>query len=408
MKAIYKYTLLLACASWFLQACKNENAEYSTLRNRAYIAQSATKANSLTTVNVSSDNPAGHSTGINVRLSDIQKEDNKFMLRPFSAEELEAYNKANGTSYVALPESGYRLPTSEVSVKAGSAVSEDVPVTILPLSDEEIRSGNKYVLPLKLTRVSGSAVISGGDEFLYVVKPTIITHVPVLGTDPGSSNVWFRAFSEANDASKEITTSQWTIEMRVNMTGFRMNNQAIFSSGGVSPEVYARFGDANAPYNYINIKVAGSQIDQSNTRFEANRWYHVAFVYNGTTLAIYVDGNKDIDTDKMSGKTFTFKGGYSIGSAHQKWRDAIMVSEYRVWSVARTPAQLKEYEYGVSPTSEGLVEYWKMDEASGREFKNSVAGGKSMFVINAQTNAEVTPRWLDNVRSDGAGRTRSN
>lgn len=400
MNLVYKYTAVFALVAGLFVSCKNENAEYSTLRNRAYIAQTNTKANGVSIINVSEDKPAGETLPINVRLSDTQMDENSFRLNLFTQEELDAYNKANGTDYVILPTDRYRLSTNEVKVKAGSVLSEDVDVTILPLNREQIASGNKYVLPLKLTRVSGSCVINGGDEFLYAVKPTIISSVPVLGN---YRSTYIKAASDVNE--QEVTTTQWTVEMRVNMNGFAINNQAIFSRSG-SPEIYARFGDAPIPFNSINIKSAGSQIDRTNMLFEPNRWYHVAFVYNGTTLAVYVDGNKDIETDKMAGTTYTFKGGVNIASSgSQYFRNALMVNEVRVWTVARTPAQLKEYEYSVPATSPGLIEYWKMDEASGREFKNSVPGGKSMFVLTGN-NTEATPVWLDNVRSDGAGRTR--
>lgn len=399
MKLAYKYIAVLAFFA-FVASCKNENAEYSALRDRAYIAQTNTKANGVATVNVSEDNPAGQTSILNVRLSDMQKEDNVFRLKPFSTQELEHYNKANGTAYEALDPSKYSLSATEVKLPAGRTISDDVKVQILPLSSEEVRSGKKFVLPLKLERVSGSTVIQGGDEYLYLVKPTIISSVPVLGTYRGA---YLRASSAENET--EVTTTQWTVEMRVNMNGFRINNQAIFSRIG-TPEIYARFGDAPIPFNSINIKSAGSQIDRSNMLFEPNRWYHLAFVYNGTTLAIYVDGVKDIDTDKMAGKTYTFKGGVNIAaSGSQYFPNALMVNEVRVWTVARTPAQLKEFEYGVAPNTPGLIEYWKMDEGSGREFKNSVEGGKSLFVTNGN-NQEATPHWMANVRSDGAGRTR--
>lgn len=402
MNKLYKYAVVALTIGLGLQACKKDNAEYSVLRNRAYIAQTETKANAKAVINVSEDQPAGTTATLNVRLSDRQTVDNKYRLVPFTAQELESYNVANGTSFVALDQSKFQLPTDEVVIKAGSTVSDGVNIKVLPLNTEEIRSGKQFVLPLKLKAVSGSSIIQGGDEYVYQVKPTIVSSVPVLGTDPITRS-YLKAQSEVNE--KEITTTQWTVEMRVNMSGFARNNQAIFAHSG-RPEIYARFGDAPIPFNSINIKSSGSQIDRSNMLFEPNRWYHVAFVYNGTTLAIYVDGVKDIETDKMAGKTYTFKGGMTTaGSGSQWFPNGLMIQELRVWTVARTPQQLKEYEYAVPATTPGLLEYWKMDEGSGREFKNSVAGGKSMFVFD-NGGGTGTPRWLGNVRSDGAGRTR--
>ncbi len=383
-----------------LASCKKDNAEYSVLRDQAFIAQTETKAGTVATVSVAADNPAGSTQNLNVRLSDVAQADRNFRLEPFTAEELAAYNKANGTAYVTLDKAKYSISTETVTVKAGSSLSDAVQVTILPLSETEINSGEMYTLPLKLRSTDGCNILAGGDEYIYVVKPTIISSVPVLGTDP-SDRAWRRASAKLEG---EVPLPQWTVEFRVNMTGFGMNNQALFSKGGQN-EIYVRFGDAATPWNTLQVKFAGTQFDKSNTVFEPNKWYHVAIVYNGTTVALYVNGQKDLDTDKAAGKTFTLKDGITIADAHQQWVNGVMLHEYRVWNVARTPAQLKEAEFGVSAKSPGLLHYWKMNEGSGREFKNSIAGAPSMFVLTP-TNTEATPRWMDNVRSDGAGRTK--
>ncbi len=398
-----KYIKYIAAVSALLTlsvSCKNENAEYSILKDQAYFAQNSTKANATTTVSVAADNPAGTTKDLNVRLSDVAQSDRTFKVELFTAEELAAYNTANGTAYVALEADNYKLSTQEVTIKAGASVSDPIQVTILPLSDAEIKSGEQYSLPLKLRSTDGKPVVEGGDEFIYVVKPTIITSVPVLGTDP-NDGAWKRASAKLEG---ETPLPQWTIEFRVNMNGFGMNNQALFAKGGQN-EIYIRFGDAATPWNTLQAKFGGTQFDKSNTVFEPNKWYHVALVYNGTTVALYVNGQKDLDTDKAAGKVFTLASNINIAGAHQQWRNGMMIHEYRVWNIARTPAQLKDSEFGVSAKTPGLLHYWKMDEASGREFKNSVSGAPSMFVLNP-SDGEATPRWLSNVRSDGAGRTK--
>ncbi|MDY5858169.1 MAG: DUF1735 and LamG domain-containing protein [Porphyromonas sp.] len=387
-----------------LASCKKDNAEYSVLRDQAFIAQTETKAGTVATVSVAADNPAGSTQNLNVRLSDVAHTDRNFRLEPFTAEELATYNKANGTAYVTLDKSKYSLSTETVTVKAGSSISDAVQVTILPLSEDEIDSGEMYTLPLKLRSTDGSSVLAGGDEYIYVVKPTIISSVPVLGTDPSDGS--YRKVLAKN--INTLTLSQWTVEFRVNMTGFGRNNQAIFGSWGpsVKDEIYIRFGDAATPWNTLQAKFGGTQFDKSNTIFEPNKWYHVALVYNGTTVALYVNGQKDLDTDKVAGQVFTLGDTFHIvGSGGAYFVNGAMLQELRVWNVARTPAQLKEAEYSVSSQSTGLLHYWKMNEGSGREFKNAVTGAPNAFVYTG-SDTEATPRWMDNVRSDGAGRTK--
>ena len=52
-----------------------------------------------------------------------------------------------------------------------------------------------------------------------------------------------------------ITVDAWTLEAWVRMDGYKKNNQAIFTSGSGDHEIYIRFGDANKPYNYLQIKI---------------------------------------------------------------------------------------------------------------------------------------------------------
>ena len=54
------------------------------------------------------------------------------------------------------------------------------------------------------------------------------------------------------------------------MDGFDINNQAIFNSGSSDHEVYIRFGDAMIPYNSLQVKTLGSQVN-TVTLFEKNK-----------------------------------------------------------------------------------------------------------------------------------------
>lgn len=416
----YISVLSLGLVALVATGCKKDNAEYSVNRDRAYIEQSQTRGNTTGRLQVAEDEPEGRTAAVNVRLSDRQSSDRKFRLRLLTQAELDQYNQENGVEYYMLPQENFQLSSQEVVVKAGQVKSEDVSLRVLPFSPQLQATGNLYVVPFKLESVDGMSTILGGNEYIYKVKPTEITSAPVLGTDMGNEGATngfrnarnLRMFRATGGTKAELT--KWTFECRINMSGFSRNNQMLFNHSGGDGEIYIRFGDAPTPYNSLNIKVGGAQIDRSETLFQPHTWYHIAIVYDGTNVTLYVNGKKDTAIDKIAGKVFTLGSNISMGNWYQYSNEMFinraMVSEVRFWSVARSADELVEYEYSVSPKSKGLLHYWRMNEGQGRELKNSVEGQPSMFVVGYdQTNArevEATTRWMTGVRSDDKTITR--
>lgn len=382
-----------------LVSCKDD-AKYSVLRGQAYIEQTNTKGNASKGISVA-DGELGRSE-ISVRLSDVFTEDAKFEL-VVDPSVLDAYNKQNASNLKVLPEAQRRVSATEVVVKAGATSSAAVKLEIDPLSDEQKDSGEKFAIPFRLKSKDGKvAVLPGADEFVYIVRPVIVTVAPVLGSDR-SNGYTYNGFKATG--VEEVPLSAWTVEFRVNMNGFGRNNQALFGNWGKDSEIYIRFGDAGTPFNTLQVKFGDKgQFDRSNMVFTPNTWYHIAVVYDGTKATLYVNGQKDLDTDKPAGKVFNLGNGISVANSGSQWFvNAAMMSEMRVWNIARTPQQLVENEFSVSPKTPGLLHYWKMNEGKGNELKNSISGAPSLLNQNSGGNV----RWVDNIRSDGKGRNTS-
>lgn len=391
-------TLGLSLA-FVLGSCSD--AKYSELRGQAFISQTGTAGNKSQNIVLAED---AVTVELNVRLSDPLDKAGKYAL-VLDETVLEAYNQRNGAKLTMLPESMVAFSAKEVELQAGVTVSTPIQLTVTPLTKELLSTGDTYAIPVRLKALDGAApLVPGGDEFVYTIKPVIISSVPVLGSDPKNGYVKAKALGV-----NPVALSAWTVEFRVNMSSFLINNQAIFGSWGEgNSEIYIRFGDAGTPFNTLQVKFAGTQFDKSNTVFVPNRWYHIAVVYDGTTVALYVDGKKDLDTDKKAGHVFNLDKELSIcGSGSTYFYAGAMLHEFRIWNVARTPLQLTENEYSVSPTTPGLLHYWRMNEGEGGEFKNMVQGAPSLKTMDGY-NVEKTPRWLGNVRSDGKGRTSIN
>lgn len=172
----------LAFAAAFLTGC--DDAEYSMLRNQAYVSQTNANPNTALKVFIDQD-PV--KVNLNVRMSDPAAKDMKFELVEDAAL-LEEYNKTNFTAYQFLPAEQYLLVGGNVDVKQGHALSEAVELNIQPLTQEMKDSGNKYAVALTLRSKDGeSQVLQAGGNIVYLLDPAIMTSVPVFNATTNAS-----------------------------------------------------------------------------------------------------------------------------------------------------------------------------------------------------------------------------
>ncbi|MDO5663735.1 MAG: DUF1735 and LamG domain-containing protein [Bacteroidia bacterium] len=374
------------------------NAEYSSLDNRLFLAETATSSNARKKITIDDQ---GANVTATVRSSNPAGQDVKVTLVADPAA-LEAYNKRNSTNFVALPVENFKLDQTEIVIKKGETLAPTVNITLKGLSKEMVETGNQYALALTAKPIDGTdvTVIDGANTIIYQIDQVIVTSVPVLGTDP-KTGVYHSASAPL---AKDLVLSAWTVEMRVNMSGFQRNNQALFGIWGPDSEIYMRFGDAPTPFNTLQVKFAGSQFDRSIKEFEPNTWYHIAVTYDGSIFTLYINGEEDVNTDKWPGKVTTARDKIYIASSGREWFvNGCMMSEVRLWNISRTKEQIINNQYTINPKTEGLIMYWKMNEGQGHELKNSVSGAPNLIIEPS------TPlRWLDNVRSDNKGRINFN
>ncbi len=370
-------TLALGCA--VLSGCND--AEYDKLANQAFILQTNTNTNSSQKLTIGID---AVSTDINVRLSEPAAETSTYKLVS-DAEALSAFNKKNETAYTQLPDDAYTLSAQELTIAANSSVSDPVQLTVKPFTQQLKDSGKKYALAFRLESTDGKAsVLPSGSIMVYVIDQVVIQPVIVLT----------RQNTVACTLKQTYNLDEWTVEFNINkhilLTGIGQgNNQALF---GASPsEIYIRFGDAPIEGNRLQIKTRGTQMN-SQSLFNADTWYHIAFVCNGSKLYLYVNGVLDNSIDVPSNTNVTSalsvysNSSYELGDA--------MYSEVRIWSKARSQKEIANNMYACDPASPGLIAYWKMNEGSGNKLTDASGNGH-----DAVTSGN--PTWVQNVRIDG-------
>ena len=365
-------------------ACNN--ADYPTLDNQAYIAQTKTDGNSSTKLTIGTTEVT---QDINVTLSEPAAANSAFEL-VYDTLALAEYNKRNETEYVALPTTGFSLSANEVVVEAGKTSSSSVTLTVNPLTTEQKNSGARYAIPVRLKSKDGKkSVLNSGGTMMYLLEQVVIQPVPTMNS---SNNIKF-------SMRQEYALTSWTLEMNVNMSKLgtavgELNNQAIFGAwapSGKDGEVYMRFGDAPIEGNRLQVKTQGTQIN-SNTLFDANKWYHIAAVCEGTKLSLYVNGKLDNSID-LPGKVVNLSNSWRMGN--QDYLKAnVMLSEVRFWTKSRSASEISNNMYSCNPKSDGLEGYWKMNEGSGTTLNDATGHGNTGSFI-------TTPTWTQNVRIDG-------
>lgn len=260
---------------------------------------------------------------------------------------VEAYNKRNGTEYAAIDANNYLLEKTGSAITSGEIYSAPNKLSLKKLS--EIKEGMTLLLPIVLK--SKEAPVLDGSDLMYVVvkKPFIIDQV-------------VKFFGQYLDIQLPASTKNMTsvtYEALININS-HVSLSTIMGNEGV---LIFRFGDTTIESSQIQI--AGNVQFNPTKKFDLNKWYHVAFVYDASSqkAGIYVNGTKEID--KVVGpKTFDLNKRFCIGYAYdydvsRVWRGHM--SECRIWTVARSEKQIKNNMLGVDPNSDGLLGYWKLN-----------------------------------------------
>ena len=300
-------------------------------------------------------------SGLGVSVTSSTKVSNDITAKiKVSPELLDAYNKSKGTAYKFLPDGSYTLSAESVTIKSGSSISESAAFNVTSLA--QFTEGTIYCVPISITEADGGIPVLESSRTIYlIINRTIITQATVMS--PNYFTV--PAFLTAAALS---SVPKLTMECRVYFNSFQTANPFISSIIGIEENFLLRLGDVSIANNQLQLAgglIAGkSHPVTSKTFFSTGQWYHVAVVYDGSTISLYVNGVLDNYTDAGAGGvnlTDTYSGGFHIGfSAGGRIMNG-NVSEARVWTAALTANQLANNLCYVEPTSKDLLAYWRFN-----------------------------------------------
>lgn len=293
---------------------------------------------------------------------------------------VEEYNAKYGTSYVMFDASNVKLSSTSSTIPSGKLYAENVTMELSNL--KALEEGKSFVVPVRVQSASTPTLPGSSIAFFLLSKPIKITKVGTFNNRYISIKFPVGTFF-----------SSFTYETLIYVNSLASNN-TIMGTEGV---MIFRIGDAPGVPKDV-LEAAGNQNYHTTEALKTGRWYHVALTYDQPSgkTGIYVNGSKWAGSDwGIAGFDPNSDVGFNIGRIPGfKWGERPLnglMSEIRVWSVARTENQLKQNMLAVDPKSEGLVLYYKLD---GSETQESGVIKDATGRIDGTTNG-ITIKTLD-------------
>lgn len=222
-------------------------------------------------------------------------------------------------------------------------------------------------------------------------KPGSLTAIELDGTDD---------YISVPDITALNPTAKITVEAWIKVDGFASTNfgNSIFCKHGWASGnkgYVLRCGDnGKASFNISNA--SGTWVEAvSGSLMKTGTWYHVAGIFNGDTVAVYINGNLEAFT-LYSGAMSPSTGlapkigdlAYTTGGS-RLFKGQI--DEVRVWNTALTKATLRDWMCrkvtNTHPNYSNLAGYYKLDDGSGVNATDNSVNANTGTLTNG-------PKWV--------------
>lgn len=423
MKRLHKYLLPIVASCAVFASCADFSADDPKFDNVVYLDVSVTGEVQLTTFSNNKPTlekplqatlayPEGTDTGVSIEVDPTL---------------VGAYNARYGTSWPMLDAKYYELSAREVTIPAGKTTSEVVTLRLKELMGEgEQQVGalpidQTFLLPVRIGDASMS-VLSGSDVAYYVVKRS-----SAITTAAQLTNNWIEFASLDRSTPQSMVWNNlraFTYEAFVFIDDFALKDSEenpvnISTVMGIEDYALMRIGDTNFEREQIQFDGSGVGFGKFPGRDAAKklvkgRWYHLAatFDMNERVVRIMVNGkvqseaydmgpsvlkqsnvinlarralydlwDKETDLTKKAEyegsdyryNTMSDARQFFISYSYNDFRPLNgKIAEARVWSVARTPEEIRANMYGIDNPKEepALIGYWKFNEGKGNQIKD--------------------------------------
>lgn len=300
-----------------------------------------------------------------------------------SPELLATYKEeANEPGAQLLEEKYYKIENARSVIPVGRVTGSDVLVSFQSLS--ELDRDQVYVLPLSISE-STIEVLKSRSRRYFVFRGAAL-----INTVGNISQNYLSHIGKGKVGALELR-GDFTAEALVRVDKF---GKLISTIMGVEGGGLIRIGDAGLPDNQIQF--AGPRGNATNRDWvvPTGEWTHIALTFTKNddfgsgSVRVYINGvdkgvgDQDVYANRFDwGSTYDFFIGKSYDNGRYLDGD---ISEVRVWNRVLTPEEInaKNHFYTVAPDAEGLIAYWKFDEAEGKVIKDHTANGNDLQAKN--------------------------
>lgn len=330
--------------------------------------------------------------GVTVTATDKVEKDTKITLTIGTQADLDVYNKETGKSYVLPPAECMGLSTGETVIKTGNYISEAVKFSVK--SVDAMDKGLNYCVPIVITGTDGDMSILESSRVMYVVLNRVLVGKAVVLNGNGAFHV-----PQFMTDLRVGALGAASMEIKVCIDCWQSDFWTLSTLMGVEENFLLRFSKVNEVPNTLEIgpivTSGAKSFVKSERKFETGRWYHFACVFDGSSAAIYVNGELDAKFS-IPGGTLNLNDDYFDGfwigqSCHGRGLIGA-VSEARFWNKALTANDIQDNMCYVDPTTEGLLACWVFNEPQddGR-FLDVTGNGFDAFPKNGYT-------WRENIK----------
>lgn len=228
------------------------------------------------------------------------------------------------------------------------------------LGDDRMSWDNSKALLVKAMNNKRNLVFDGIDDYVEVAHNSLLNITDFLTLE-----FWVR---KADELPQDYGTSYRTI-----------------ISKGPAVATYSVNWRSDMGRNKFNfdITVGGTRYNAPN--FDVpDGWHHVACVYDGSQLIAYVDGEKTVINDGISGAISTNTNSLYFGYSGGDRIFPGQIKDVRLWNVARTQQEIKDNMNNLLlGTETGLVAYYPLNEEFGTEAHDRSANALDGTILGA-------------------------
>lgn len=141
--------------------------------------------------------------------------------------------------------------------------------------------------------------------------------------------------------------------------------------------------DGNRPAFWVD-NGGGFRVVNGATAVPLNTWTHLAGVWNGSVLTVYINGVPDGTASVVGGAFNATTNPVRIGASltSEPWDGRL--DDVRIWSTARTATEISSYMNGCLPgTTPGLLALYNFEEGSGTSVADLTGHGYNGTLVSA-------------------------